>query len=192
MFNLMRKARQKMLNPVLAKQDKIIQKLDFLLPDRDKMNQLQQAIEFQFDTTYEPFDVEYDTSVEKLDKIVSHIETEWSKYGNDEAYWSVLVSEQFLKLNLNTRNVAAFYDTGRDTVRQIEMTLRRCGEWDTMCKDTCLEYGCGVGRVTLPLAGIFDSVTGLDISHGHIALAEERAANLGVKNISFKKVTRLK
>ena len=48
---------------------------------------------------------------------------------------------------------------------------------------TLLEFGCGVGRVTIPLAAIAKSVIAYDISDRHLRFARERAAALGRTNI---------
>jgi hypothetical protein len=120
------------------------------------------SLDFRIDTCYRPFEIEYNTTPEKLERIVTHIESTWSRYGEGETFWSVLTSPNFLKKNL-TSDVAFenFYSSGKNDIMQIEMTLQRCGEWDVLHKDSCLEYGCGVGRVTLQLSSVFDSVLGL-------------------------------
>jgi SAM-dependent methyltransferase len=48
---------------------------------------------------------------------------------------------------------------------------------------TVIEYGCGVGRVTVPLAAIAKEVVGYDISEPHLQLARQRALALGRTNI---------
>jgi SAM-dependent methyltransferase len=41
-----------------------------------------------------------------------------------------------------------------------------------------LDFGCGVGRITLPLADAFEEVTGIDIAPAMLRRARERAADL--------------
>jgi 2-polyprenyl-3-methyl-5-hydroxy-6-metoxy-1,4-benzoquinol methylase len=180
------------LNPVLVKQDEIIKKIEFVSRYEIELNRLQQSLDYQVNPNYTPLEVEYDTSNEKLEKILSHIEAEWSEYGKKNTYWSVLVNEHFLDGNLNSENLSDFYNSGKDTMDFIETTLRRCSEWDVMCKEKCMEYGCGVGRVTIPLANAFDSVLGLDISPGHLAIAENYMKKNEITNINFQKIGNLK
>jgi len=49
----------------------------------------------------------------------------------------------------------------------------------------CIEYGCGLGRVTLPLAKRFKKIHAYDISPSHLAVARQRAAELEIRNAEF-------
>ena len=52
-------------------------------------------------------------------------------------------------------------------------------------RKTVLEYGCGTGSYAFSLAKRGAKVTGVDISEVAIALAKERAAEMGVEDVSF-------
>jgi SAM-dependent methyltransferase len=45
-------------------------------------------------------------------------------------------------------------------------------------RERALDFGCGVGRLTRPLAGAFEEVTGVDIAPAMIERARERTADL--------------
>ena len=145
---------------------------------------------FILDCSFLPYNVEYKSTHENTNKMLAHIENVWSNYGKNETYWSVLTADMFLKKNL-AKNIDGFYDTGKETFKQIENTLKRCGEWENLSRLDCLEYGCGVGRVTMRLADIFQNVTGIDISPGHLQLARERVESKGIKNIKLQKINSL-
>jgi 2-polyprenyl-3-methyl-5-hydroxy-6-metoxy-1,4-benzoquinol methylase len=49
-----------------------------------------------------------------------------------------------------------------------------------------LDFGCGVGRLSLAIAQYAKSVTGIDISSGHLEKAEEHRQNNNAKNVEFK------
>jgi 2-polyprenyl-3-methyl-5-hydroxy-6-metoxy-1,4-benzoquinol methylase len=135
-------------------------------------------------------EIEYDVAEENFEKILSHIETVWNEYGKNESYWSVLIHDKFKSTNIE-KNIEEFYDTGRGTLNWIESILRYCGEWESLIGGgggVCMEYGCGVGRVTMQLASVFDRVIGMDISKEHLKIARERSESLGIKNIDFKKI----
>jgi SAM-dependent methyltransferase len=61
--------------------------------------------------------------------------------------------------------------------RKAHALLRRLDELGTPARrERALDFGCGAGRLTLPLADAFDEVVGLDIAPGMIERARERAA----------------
>ena len=93
--------------------------------------------------------------------------------GKTEPYWSVLAAEKFLQANIQSAaTIAEFYETGKYDVNRILKTLERNQIDHTLFK-SCLEYGCGLGRVTRWLAEIFDVVYGYDISQEHLQIAKE-------------------
>ncbi|MCC8167581.1 MAG: class I SAM-dependent methyltransferase, partial [Planctomycetes bacterium] len=139
---------------------------------------------------YPPPHIDYVASDSQMEIMLAHIEKVWSQYGNDDAYWSVLTSEKFRKESLTPSRISDFYDSGKDTMRQIEMSLRRCGKWGNL-GNRCLEYGCGVGRVTVHLAKLFKEVTGVDISKGHLDIASDVSKQMGIDNIEWKKVKKI-
>jgi 2-polyprenyl-3-methyl-5-hydroxy-6-metoxy-1,4-benzoquinol methylase len=146
---------------------------------------------FLIDCNFQPCEVEYKSSSENMQKLLAHIESVWNNYGKKETYWSVLTADNFLRKNLSKNNIEAFYESGKATMSQIENTLRRCGEWDTLSRKNCMEYGCGVGRVTIQLSKEFENVTALDISQGHLELAQQRIDILGIKNIKLQRIVSL-
>jgi SAM-dependent methyltransferase len=48
-----------------------------------------------------------------------------------------------------------------------------------------LDFGCGVGRLVIPLAQMCDSVTGIDVSPGMLAEATQNVRREGIENTSF-------
>jgi len=146
---------------------------------------------FITDCCYLPYEVEYESSPDNIEKMLEHTASIWGGYGQNETYWSVLTSDSYLEKNLDKNNIDKFYDTGKDMMLQIENSLRRCGEWGNISFQDCMEYGCGVGRVTMQLSKIFTNVTGLDISAGHLELAKQRMDCVGIKNVCFQKIESL-
>jgi len=51
---------------------------------------------------------------------------------------------------------------------------------------TALEYGCGVGRIAIPLAGRIERVTGVDISPAMLAVARENAAKMATPHLALE------
>ena len=126
--------------------------------------------------------------VSDLDKLFFHIQNVWEHLGETEPHWSVLVWEQFKSLNIKETR-SEFYNSGLDNVATFFKTLERNGIDHTSLK-TCLEYGCGLGRVTCWLAKKFESVIGYDISRSHLRLAKQYLDEIGVQNVTLQHLSK--
>jgi SAM-dependent methyltransferase len=127
--------------------------------------------------------VEEISSEAELQILFKHIQDSWQHLGKTEPYWSVLTSEKFLQANIqNVDTVADFYETGKNDVSRILKTLER-NQIDYTLFKSCLEYGCGLGRVTRWLAEIFDVVYGYDISQEHLQIAKKYVDSKNLQNI---------
>lgn len=117
-------------------------------------------------------------SPETLATLLAHVAEEWSMLGEQEPHWSVLTAENFRSTQI-AEHRESFLRSGVQEVRHIGSVLHRNGlDWPR--QGHCVEYGCGVGRVTLPLANQCGSVLGVDISAGHLRLAREEAISQGL------------
>jgi len=126
--------------------------------------------------------------VSDLRPLFSHIQNVWENLGETEPHWSVLSSEQFKSSRIEVTR-SEFYNSGSDNVETLFKTLVRNGI-DTTSLRTCLEYGCGLGRVTYWLAKRFDRVIGYDISRSHLQLAQKYLSEAGIQNVSLHHVNK--
>ncbi|MCF8127328.1 MAG: class I SAM-dependent methyltransferase [Deltaproteobacteria bacterium] len=121
--------------------------------------------------------------VSNYQEIFTNTQKAWESLGEKEPYWSVVTSEQFKSVNIKeTKN--EFYHSGFNDVTTFFKTLERNGI-DHASFRTCLEYGCGLGRVTFWLAEKFETVTGYDISRSHLQLARRYLDESGIQNVSL-------
>jgi SAM-dependent methyltransferase len=105
----------------------------------------------------------------------------WESLGDERPFHSVLTEQQYLPDRIGETE-AQFWESGRAEAEQLAHYLGSIGFASS--KDlTVIEYGCGVGRVTVPLAAIANEVIGYDISEPHLKLARQRALALGRTNI---------
>jgi 2-polyprenyl-3-methyl-5-hydroxy-6-metoxy-1,4-benzoquinol methylase len=106
----------------------------------------------------------------------------WEKFGKIDPYFGVLADERFAADKID-ENRDEFFATGRSSVAHI---LGRYGEhFGGLRCERALDFGCGVGRLTFPLAREFASVVGLDVSPSMLLEAESNAERLGVSNVQF-------
>lgn len=106
----------------------------------------------------------------------------WSRWGEIDPYFAVVTDPGFRKHCIE-QNRAAFMQSGEDYVArhfgEIEQTL------GPVALGRALDFGCGVGRITLPLARRFDEVVGLDISDGMLREAKANGRSQGLDDVIF-------
>jgi SAM-dependent methyltransferase len=108
----------------------------------------------------------------------------WEKWGRENPYYGVLTDEKFRQKNLSDSLKDEFLKTGQHHVeRVLAMAANHCGNLSS--KKSALDFGCGVGRLVLPLAGVFARVTGVDVSPGMLKVAEQNCLERGVINVDF-------
>ncbi len=145
--------------------------------------ELFRAISSEFYNTYfaKPAPVEIDVPRDILDVLVQRVSGQWRELGTRDPYWSVLTDDGFRIEKMDSAKIAAFYETGRGSAQLVELFKERTGAVPR--QGVCLELGCGVGRVSVHLARMFDRVIATDISPGNLRLCERRVQEMGIKNV---------
>jgi SAM-dependent methyltransferase len=134
-----------------------------------------------------PLDVEFHTSGDILKRMVAKTAEYWNRIGSEAPHWSVLTDAIFTPENI-VANREKFFESSRFDEEILLASLARAG-YRPSDFQSCLEFGCGVGRFTFRLASLFPSVTGVDISRPHLRLAEEYCSRLELKNVNFAQVS---
>lgn len=118
-----------------------------------------------------------------LSKCIANIKDAWSFLGITRPHHSVLTNNIFLPESFEV-NRDEFFASGESEANVVRKILARNGliSIDSM---SCVEYGCGVGRVTMGLARLFKNVHAYDISPAHLSLAEQRSLEIGITNCKF-------
>ena len=130
--------------------------------------------------------VDVAVSDENMKRLLSHVKMSWEQLGQEKPHFSVLTSTNFLPENFS-ENEEKFWESGNRDLNIIqELCLSSGVSLEGVTR--CLEYGCGVGRVTVKLAEQFPQVLGLDISQPHLDLAKRRAIDLGLNNITYDQI----
>jgi SAM-dependent methyltransferase len=119
-----------------------------------------------------PIEVEVDASVAQLTAMMRHIEANWHNLGLSEPHGSVLTSETFRSSNNIAGKEELFYGSGKAVVERLQRAAERCGISLTGFS-RCFELGCGVGRLSIWLADLFEEVVAADISPAHLAVAQQ-------------------
>jgi SAM-dependent methyltransferase len=127
--------------------------------------------------------IEYIATESQLAQCISKIREAWAHLGLKQPHFSVLADKQFLPNSLS-ENIEHFWASGQMELAIIQSMLVRHGV-SSLASKACVEFGCGVGRVTLALAPHCLFVHGYDISEGHLDHAKKRAAILDIQNCQF-------
>ena len=130
-------------------------------------------------------DVDIACTPDQLRAMFDRIGAAWRHFGETEPHWSVLTNEDFRQDRL-AENVDRFYASGHDDVETHLNMLRRAALPISFGK--AMDFGCGVGRLSLALAEHAHQVVGVDISPPHLRLAAERARDAGIANVSFEPI----
>lgn len=126
--------------------------------------------------------VDVDVPDDQFDRLFTRVKEQWTALGESEPYWSVLSSDRY-RMERIGENESDFFASGADSDRIIDVFCQRTSVAPP--RGTCLELGCGVGRVTPFLARRFDRVVGVDISDGNLKVAETHLRKAQVHNVSL-------
>jgi SAM-dependent methyltransferase len=132
---------------------------------------------------YQRNEIQYQASDLQLSQCVAKIQQAWVHLGLTSPHFSVISDKQFLPENL-AQNIDHFWASGDMELSVINGMLERHA-FGNLAPKVCVEYGCGVGRVTNAIAPHFRKLYGYDISSGHLEIAKQRAEVLGLNNCQF-------
>jgi len=106
---------------------------------------------------------------------------DWERLAQDNPYHAVLTSDKFKGDTPDDAALEEFFASGRtfvdNLVRLIKATVHR-----EFAPRTALDFGCGVGRLLIPIAGHAERAVGLDVSETMLAEARTHIARLGADN----------
>lgn len=97
-----------------------------------------------------PFDlpkneIEHEATATQLTECLAKIKAAWSHLGITRPHFSIITDKQFLPENLG-ENLDKFWASGEAEADRVERMLAR-HDFNSLSTKTCVEYGCGVGRV---------------------------------------------
>ena len=99
---------------------------------------------------------------------------EWERWGALDPYFGVLTDPRFRAVALTDDAKADFFESGRGHAMHVLHLCRHHFAPDFK-PDSVLDFGCGVGRVLIPLAHIASRAVGMDISPSMLAEARRNA-----------------
>jgi SAM-dependent methyltransferase len=109
----------------------------------------------------------------------------WESFAAREPYFAVLTAPRFLRANLTPDHEREFFASGEHLVQWM-LNVIDAGLSPHFAPASMLEYGCGLGRLALPLAERPGAVTAVDRSPVMLELARGHAERRNLGHISFQ------
>ena len=116
----------------------------------------------------------------------SDTDGEWEKFGKTDPYFGVITDEKFRRSNLTDDNRKEFFRSGYDYIDHVLKKIREHIDPNYTVKKA-LDFGCGVGRLVIPLAKLAENVTGVDVSDSMLAEANKNCEERSIRNAAFVK-----
>jgi len=113
-------------------------------------------------------------------------DTDWDKWGEIDPYFGVLSSDEYRAANLNEELREKFFRSGEEYISRTLENVRSHLDRNYQPK-RCLDFGCGVGRLVIPLGGLSQKVIGVDVSEHMLAEAASNCQKRNIENVSFIK-----
>jgi SAM-dependent methyltransferase len=114
----------------------------------------------------------------------------WEYFGKNDPYFAVLTFDKFKSENLDDAAETEFFRSGQQHIERVWREIE-----DNLVPDfsprRSLDFGCGVGRLVLPLAHKSAEVVGVDISTEMLAEAARNCERRNLANTSFAQADEL-
>lgn len=114
------------------------------------------------------------------------IEKKWEYFGETNPYFAVSTFDKFKSENLDDTALVNFFESGEEYTKRIWQEIENNLQTDFRPRKA-LDFGCGVGRITLPIARRCESVVGVDISENMLKEARRNSERFSLENVDFVK-----
>lgn len=111
-------------------------------------------------------------------------DSDWKLIAETQPFWGVLSQEEFRGNALDAEKLGRFMESGEQFIRNLFGLIRK-HLVDQFAPKRALDFGCGVGRLLIPLARRTQEAVGVDIAPVMLDLCRKHADEAGVKNIDL-------
>lgn len=108
----------------------------------------------------------------------------WIRYGKENPYYGVLTNDIYLQKNITEEALQAFFLSGVQDVDNLFQIIHDHID-RSFRPNTVLDFGCGTGRLVIPLAKRAKKVIGLDISKDILDIARLNTKKKNLDNVQF-------
>jgi SAM-dependent methyltransferase len=112
-------------------------------------------------------------------------DTDWKVIASNQPFYGVLANEQYLADRITPDAIKEFYESGRRDIDHVVTVLRGLNGGQ-FAPRSAIDFGCGVGRLSLAMAQRCDRVVGVDVAEGMLKVGRDEAKQRKVKNVEFR------
>jgi len=110
---------------------------------------------------------------------------DWERFARSDPYWAVVTDPRFTRGRLNQDGLRSFFEAGARHIDVIFDAIHRFVQ-PGFAPERALDFGCGVGRLTVPLARRARQVVAVDVSETMLREARANCAARGLANVAFR------
>lgn len=111
---------------------------------------------------------------------------DWEKWGAANPYFGVFSEDRFRHRSLDDQARTAFFASGKRHVASLwRMLSTRSPNAEHWVPASCLDFGCGVGRLLLPFAERVNVAVGVDVSNSMLVECSKNVQASGLGNITL-------
>lgn len=111
---------------------------------------------------------------------------EWEKWGKADPYFAVITAAKYRTANLTQEAKEEFFESGKAHIQHVLEVCRQHLD-QSFTPRHALDFGCGTGRITIPLAELAEQVVGLDVSDSMLDEAHRNCQERSISNVSLIK-----
>lgn len=115
----------------------------------------------------------------------SQTDRDWERWGATSPYYGVLSVNQFRPENMGPEAEAAFFASGEFHMASVFSQIQAQLGGAEFIPRTALDFGCGVGRLAIPLSRRAKRVIAADVSESMLGESRRNAAKHDYTNLSF-------
>ena len=104
---------------------------------------------------------------------------DWERFGTMDPYYGVYSDDRFRKESMTEKNVEDFFRSGEEFIEGVFRTVDK-NLLPGFHPERALDFGCGTGRLLIPLSRRCGEVVGADVSG---PMLEEARNNLEIRSI---------
>lgn len=109
---------------------------------------------------------------------------DWENWGRNDPYFGVLSHESFRAENISNEGRAAFFLSGEKHIESLLDTIK--AHFKPQFKPgRSLDFGCGVGRLLIPLARRSQHASGVDVSAAMLTEARRNCEIHAINNVEL-------